>query len=488
MRLSIGTNFSEDLLQNIEDTHVKCLFGKLTSDIIGGGRPSFALPQVDEEIIVTHIANTHKRGIEFNYLLNSVCLDNLELTKMTNKEIIYFLHKIREWKVDWVTITIPYLINLVKKQLPEVRISISTFSNVDSIQKAKFYENLGVDEITLPESCNRNFSFLSQLKKSTKMDYQLIATNDCLLSCQYRHHHPIFQSHASQTNHITKGFALDYCLLRCTQYRLKDPSQYIKSPWIRPEDLGIYEELGFDKFKITERLKNTKSLKKVISAYSDRHFDGNLAEILNIRMNQEDFVFPNFSYNENSDFADPEKFTNIYRLLFSNKVFIDNRKLDGFINFFIKKDFDCLQSDCNSCGYCNRIANNVIKINDDEAKKSLERFDEVFEELDSGKFFEEKKGSCIWNEDIHELLHKIIKEKPIFIRKIAYSQIKKRSEELSKEESLNEVSLKNLLIANFEMTPKAFHKQILQSFPKIGISIDNFPEIVEKFNLKGYEK
>ncbi len=44
-------------------------------------------------------------------------------------------------------------------------------------------------------------------------------------------------SHASQAGHPSGGFLLDYCFLRCTRMKLADPVNYIRSDWIRPEDL-----------------------------------------------------------------------------------------------------------------------------------------------------------------------------------------------------------------------------------------------------------
>ena len=37
MRLSLGTNFDNDLLEQIADTKVKVVYGKLPQDIFGGG-------------------------------------------------------------------------------------------------------------------------------------------------------------------------------------------------------------------------------------------------------------------------------------------------------------------------------------------------------------------------------------------------------------------------------------------------------------------
>lgn len=58
-------------------------------------------------------------------------------------------------------------------------------------------------------------------------------------------------------------------------------------------------------------------------------------------------------------------------------IYIDNQKLDNFITFFI--DNKCT-GNCNSCGYCNMIAKNVITKNTEVCDYLLElynKYDEV---------------------------------------------------------------------------------------------------------------
>jgi len=471
MKLSVGTNFDSELIQQLSGTAVTTVFGKLTQDIIGGGRPSFALPQVDETRLQDHIKLAHQHGIEFNYLLNAQCLDNLEVTRQKNCEILQFLDRLQQWNVDSVTVSIPYLILLVKERLPKVKLSISTFSNVDSIQKAKYYEDLGVNEITLPESCNRDFDLLENLKKEVKVNLQLIATNDCLLNCPFRHHHPLFQSHASQSDHVSHGFAFDFCLLKCTYERLKDPSQFIKSPWIRPEDLKSYEDLGFEQFKITERMKKTDRLLKVIQAYQNRSFDGNLAELLNVRMSENDFITPNFEYNNHPIFIDSVKMSLIYRLLFSNNVFIDNQKLSGFINFFINNKIDCSKRSCAKCQHCQRFTNASVTIDEKKKQASINEFKQLFKDLSDGSIFKTDEGFMFWSEEIKELFEKMIDAKPDFIRERARKSITREAEKFTKERNETEVSLSDLVRANYFDTPEDFRFLLVKGLAKMGIDI-----------------
>ena len=77
MRLNIPTNFDPRLIEAVADFPVDTVYGKLQRDIIGGGRPSQALPDISRDEVTDHIRLVHEKGFKFNYLLNSSCIGNL---------------------------------------------------------------------------------------------------------------------------------------------------------------------------------------------------------------------------------------------------------------------------------------------------------------------------------------------------------------------------------------------------------------------------
>lgn len=468
MRLSVGTNFDNRLPELLKGTAVDVFYGKLSSDLVGGGRPTFALPAVDRAQVEEHVRLVHEHGFRFNYLLNATCLDNLETTRTFQ----YHLRELLEWvatlKPDYVTVAIPALIDVVREELPNARISLSTFCNVNSIRQAQYFEERGVSEITLPESRNRDFAFLEQLRKHTDLSYQLIATNDCLLDCSLRMNHANFQSHASQSEHVTQGFALDACMLRCTEHKLRHPEELLKAPWIRPEDTAFYESLGYTRFKLTERMKRTEKIAEVAQAYSDRRYDGNLLRLLNSRLSEEDFEMPDFAKNLNGEMADPGKMGQVFRLLFSFKGTLDNRLLDGFLEGF--KTRSCASLDCRECGYCRDWAEQTLKTEHD-AEAVAKQFDQLFAELASGAFFrqEDEPQAPVWSEEGEALLAAVAGRKPDFIRSMARGEIRKKAEELAAERRSRQVEPGDVARANLLCTPPDFRVFAVNDLKFLGV-------------------
>ena len=388
MKLRVGANWDVTFLDAVKGTSVDSLFGKLPFDIVGGARPGFVLPQVNRDDVEEYIQSCHERGLEFSYLLNAPCLGNLQYSRKGYGQIIELLEWIDQAGADSVTIGIPYLIDLVKKRFPRLKIKVSTTARVNTVRKALQYEDMGAEEIIIDEHINREFKTLEAIRKEVKCNLELIVNNICLWQCPYNYEHVNHDGHASR-----EGEEEDYCYLQypgylCLYRKLTDPVELLKSPWIRPEDISYYEDLGYDHFKITERFKRTPLLLEHVKAYENRHYDGNLLDL---------FTLPRkgaFTPIHLEYFIKP-KHVNIMKISELEKVFdlevreliqIDNRKLDGFIQYFQTKD--CYQTSCSQCRYCENFFQKVAVVNSQEVKKAAQRVRDFSEKLLSGEIFE----------------------------------------------------------------------------------------------------
>lgn len=77
----------------------------------------------------------------------------------------------------------------------------------------------------------------------------------------------------------TSTLFIDCVFMRCSRSRLTDPSQCIKSGWIWPADLAVYEEIRSTSFKSLKRgIPSAERLR--VKTYGERRFDGNSAELL----------------------------------------------------------------------------------------------------------------------------------------------------------------------------------------------------------------
>ena len=357
MRLSLATNWDERLYQELADLPITTYYGKLKEDVIGGGRPSQLLPEVARDEVARQVELIHGTGAEFNYILNSACLGNREYQPEFRQQFFELLSWLVDIGTDMITVAIPYLIEIIKEHFPSLKISASVFCHIDNIQMASFYQKLGVDEITLIQSLNRLPAVLEVYRKHLKVDIQLIVNNACLFGCPYRRYHSNINSHSSQENYQFQKVKIDYPVLNCTRIRLENPAEIIRAPWVRPEDVHYIEAIGIDKFKIAGRTKSTDWLIQVAKAYANRKSGDNTASIIN-------FPHGNGAIVQGLG----ENFPTV-------KINIDNRRLAGFFDFF--RDKNCRTADCEKCGYCDSIAQQVIKIDQDAKAAVLESYQEM---------------------------------------------------------------------------------------------------------------
>lgn len=386
MKISIATNFDNKLIDELKGYDIYEVYGKLNEDIVGGGRPSNYLKSLDLKQFEKHVKKVRKAGFNFNYLMNSACINNYNQNKNWVNQIIKFLEYLKSVGVNALTITNPYLVELVKKHFNnDFIIRVSSFACVDNYEKAKFWDALGVDIICV-DFCkvNRNFKMLKYMVDNLNCKIELLCTNSCLKDCPMIHTHVNDIAHAS--NSINKNQAYeDWGLNFCQQYQLNNLHEYIKSPWIRPEDIKYYEEIGIEHFKITERDFSTEQLIKRVKAYQERKYDGNLLDL--IQGSGSDTI-EDITLTKKENFATRLDILNEIKRIrgigckreADRHIYIDNRKIPkNFIQFFIN---DNCHGMCDKCNYCKNISKKAIK----ENKEVVEYLKLLYDTFNSKKY------------------------------------------------------------------------------------------------------
>lgn len=376
MHLSVSANFQNDFIESIKKYPVEEVYGKIPADFIGGGRPSIMVPSISKKGIQNFIKNLHLNSIEFNYLLNSTCLNNQELTNKGYKNIRRCLDWLSKIETDTITVAMPYLCEIIKLQYPHFKIKVSAFAGITNLSQVKYWEELGADMVTLePQTMNREFGIIQHITRNTNVNIQLIVNQGCLYSCPNVKHHSNLMSHASQKNHYLKGFYIDYYAMKCKFLKLNEKVNFIRNSWIRPEDVHEYESIGVKHFKIIQRNWPTEKLEKIIRAYIERKYEGNLADLEEFLFGQNIFLskWRQFKYFFRPFSINLYKLWKLYKNIKSIESYIeiDNKALAGFIEIFKKES--CQLKNCAECRYCYDIAQKVVKIKNREDLEKLKQ-------------------------------------------------------------------------------------------------------------------
>lgn len=385
-KFSLAANYDPELVAALAAYPVDEVYGKFPADGVSGGRPRYLATPLSKGDLRRYISLLDRHGIAFNYLLNGSCFGNREWTRPWQKQVKALLTKLGDLGVHRVTVSTPFLLELVKRRFPEFKVRVGIYAQVDTPRRARFWEDLGADDITLESfSINRDFRRLAAIRQSVSCGLQLIANHVCLLNCPLQSYHQNGFAHASDD---TRTLFIDYCFLRCSWLRLSDPSQFIKTAWIRPEDIAVYEAMGYTTFKLLERGIPSAELLRRVKAYSERRFSGNLAELLlsygfKEPIRKESFwTLRHFWKPRQANMQGLKALLDLARLqgmlspLPELPIRVDARQIpDNFLEGF--RDRDCAFMDCQACGYCERIAEQAVSISPEYRAEVLRKYAEM---------------------------------------------------------------------------------------------------------------
>lgn len=372
MELSVAANYDLDLVVRLAEFPVVEVYGKFASDAVGGGRPSYMGTPLTKRDLAGYVAELGRHGIAFNYLLNSSCLGNREWSRSWQRKLVRLLDQLGTMGIRRFTVSTPYLLERVKAILPESYVKAGIYAQIDTPRRARFWRDLGADALTLESfSINRDFDTLRAIRGAVDCELQLIANHPCLPNCPMQSYHQNGFAHSSDGS---RNLYIDYCFLSCTLKRLEDPSMLIKAGWIRPEDVGFYETLGYEHFKLLERGIPSTELLKRVEAYSRRRSGADLAGLVlpyGFRQTPRKQKFWALRHFFRPGQVNPWKLRPLYGLLKRQGMLfaieqspfhIDAGKIPAdFVEEFEHRR--CSRLSCADCGYCEKIAAEAVTVN-----------------------------------------------------------------------------------------------------------------------------
>ncbi|MBU0615241.1 MAG: U32 family peptidase [Nanoarchaeota archaeon] len=337
MKLDVPYSWEGKLLDMVEDNkpNISEFYGSITQSICGHGRHPDSVPKIEKKEVAQHIQSIHDFGASFNYIMNSICLGNKEYTK--KKELFEYLSWINKVGADYITVSNPFILEFISQYFPQFKVKLSLGANADSLQQSQIYQRKGFSMLS-SQDIGRKFDILKEMIKNGTV-IELVANNTCLLDCPIMNYHSCFCGHNSQMDGPQTNRFDDFPVLWCSLAKMDNLVEFLKSAWIRPEDIRKYEDIGVERFKISGREKNSEWIAQRVQIYSKRKHDGNCLDFLSPSL----YGYPKFT---------PE-------------IFIDNQQLDGFLDFFIEGKCD---GKCSKCNHCHTYYEKAVKIKGDISK------------------------------------------------------------------------------------------------------------------------
>jgi collagenase-like PrtC family protease len=367
VEFSIGTNWDNELPRRLAAyREVTDLFGVNSKSVMGAGRP---IPRVlDRKEMEAHFRAVHDAGMTFSYLFNAPTMGGREFLPQTNRKLLDEMRWLLDHGVEHLVIAIPYVIELVKERFPQFKVKASYNAKIRNLELARSFAAVGADLICVDHTIHRNFPLVRALTANLEIPIQMVVGSTTMRSC------PNFNAlyHASnECSLTTEGRTIDrhnlnsinYCFSWCHVQKIGHPENVLKSGFIRPEDLHLYEEAGVSHFKMATRGLTGDEIERRVAAYAARRYDGNLLDIIT--------VFPYVrKYAANAGTARGAAWQTEHPAVkrffdlkfdrdFSGIMRIDNRQLDGYLDKFVR---EACGPSCKSCRWCNDWAAKAVEV------------------------------------------------------------------------------------------------------------------------------
>lgn len=347
--LKIGSNFDFQMIERIKeinDNHINCtvdeVYGSRKESAKFTARPVFRLPDIERNSFCDYIKRLSAIGVSFNYTLNSSFIGGKGEIIVNEREILEYIRFLSCSGVRVITVALPLMAEYIRTVDKNIGIEISTIAHIDTVtQVAMWKEKYGVSKICGNLYKNREITFLKKLATYCNKEHIVLTlmvnefcsngleTGSGATNCIYRDH--CYELHSLGYG-VNERIYCDYPMGRCIQSRSK-ATDWIKANFIRPEDLKLYNRIGINHFKITGRTGSTKYMLKVLKAYADEYFSGNVLEL--------------WKHLETINGSEDDS-------EFSPHHYISNRALDSFLNYwFYNEQHICANEECGvSCTYC----------------------------------------------------------------------------------------------------------------------------------------
>jgi collagenase-like PrtC family protease len=347
----IGCNFDEQLIDKIADLNEKykdsarCFefFGSDRSHAYLAARPDFRLPDIDKPQLEAYVKKSYDKGIMFNYTANTVFPGTKQELEFKKQEIIDYFKYLEDIGVYRITVSNPITLEFLREASKTMRVELSTTLHIDAVTQIKYYKEMyNIDKVCGSLLKNRSVKFLKNAAEycnSNGIIYELMVNEFCgtggdnyMAPCIYRD--ACYLCHA--TNHTKEdaeslnGFPMKYCM---SSRETNQTQNWLRTRFVRPEDIKRYAEIGIKSFKITGRTGSTEYIVKMAEAYLGEKFNGNLLELWKPLQT---------IYSGESEID------------YKHRQTIDNSKLDDFLNHWFKNpEFDCANEECGkTCKYC----------------------------------------------------------------------------------------------------------------------------------------
>lgn len=351
MKILVPTDFNIARADAISCPGAEIIFyGRRTFEIVGCTQTLFLKNDIDPDFdaIAGFISHVRKTGRGFYYLLDGLCLNNIEIERVPRRLIDELLGRVAEAGAEGVILSSPMLHSIVKSKFPGLKVVISPAIRINSFLKTSAIVNCGVDGVVFSFDVTRDDGLLKMAAEEFPGIMKFIYVNGgCDLRSVNCVRHLAELSHFSQFYDNDRTDSFDLGGLRCAIDKLERPETHLGLSFVTPERLreivSLYPSLGCF---ITDSDATFDSVGRVFDAY----FRG--APLSNV-------------------FSVVKKYSCLKTVRFDS-LSLSPEKAAGIFSERLAVRKKCETRSCGECGACLDFFRGSVRYDEAERKAALE--------------------------------------------------------------------------------------------------------------------
>lgn len=232
------------------------------------------------------ISESH--NISMHYIMNSSVWKN-DVYTTGKQQIIDNVNEVYDRGCRILTINNMFLLRDVqfRSEIPEdLIIKVSINNKISTLEEVEFlYEYNAINHFILDRSLNRNLEELKRInewREGKDVTLTLLAQEGCLTRCPWKSTcDNMIATFHDYDEHEVNDLKLQHSTHFCTVHYNNHPESHLKSPWIPPTAVDIYDDV-VDYIKLAGRMTPISILQEEISSYLERSGDVNISSILTL--------------------------------------------------------------------------------------------------------------------------------------------------------------------------------------------------------------
>lgn len=252
-----------------------CASGRASLGCIAGAVDWSAQTELENEL-----AAIRSMGVKLDLLFNANCYGAYAISSRFKNEIVSILSYMESKGLlpEIITTASPFVAHVIREEYPEIEIRASVNMRIDSTLAMEYLSDV-YDSFHIRRDLQRDLSTVKVFHRwcaDHKKKLVMLANSGCLRNCPAQSFHDNLVAHDSEVDEVRNERYLPHLCWRLYRDK-KNLVEFLRSSWLRPEDLKRYEPY-FPVVKLATRQHSHPRM--VIGAYASGRFRGNLPDLM----------------------------------------------------------------------------------------------------------------------------------------------------------------------------------------------------------------